>query len=222
MTIELDAGELDDEPEALLAAVDRIHVACGGHAGDDASMRRTVRVAQAHGVEVGAHPSYPDRAGFGRVSLALEPSVAAAAVAAQCTALRTIAQALGVAVVSAKLHGALYHDVARDHALAAAVLDALVDALGAIEIVSGPGALAELARARGLIVRREGFADRGLLPDGALIPRGQPGALIEDPGVAAAQARRLAASGTIDALCIHGDGANPLAIVRAVRRALAR
>ena len=222
MTIELDAGELDDEPEALLAAVDRIHVACGGHAGDDASMRRTVRVAQAHGVEVGAHPSYPDRAGFGRVSLALEPSVVAAAVAEQCAALRAVAQALGVAVVSAKLHGALYHDVARDHALAAAVLDALGDALGAIEIVSGPGALAELARTRGLIVRREGFADRGLLPDGALIPRGQPGALIEDPVVAAAQARRLAASGTIDALCIHGDGANPLAIVRAVRRALAR
>lgn len=221
VTIELDAGELADEPEALLAAVDRVHVACGGHAGDDASMRRTVRVAQAHGVEVGAHPSYPDRAGFGRVSLALEPPVVAAAVAAQCLALRSIAQALGVAVVSAKLHGALYHDAARDHALAAAVLDAIVDALGPIQIVSGPGALAELARARGLIVQREGFADRGLAPDGALIPRGQPGALIEDPDLAAVQARRLAASGTIDALCVHGDGANPLAIVRAVRRALA-
>lgn len=221
VTIDLDAGELADEPEALLGAVDRLHVACGGHAGDDASMRRTVRVAQAHGVEVGAHPSYPDRARFGRVSLPMAPGEVAASVAVQCAALLAIARALGVKVVSAKPHGALYHDVARDPGLAAAVLDAIVETLGRVEIVTIGGAFADLARARGLVVQREGFADRGLRPDGTLVPRGEAGALIEDPGVAAAQARRLAASGTVDTLCVHGDGANPLAIVRAVRRALA-
>ena len=221
VTIDLDAGELDDEPEALLAAVDRIHVACGGHAGDDASMRRTVRVAQAHGVEVGAHPSYPDRARFGRVSLTMPAAEVAAAVAAQCAALGAVARSLGVVVVSAKPHGALYHDTARDPALAAAVLDAIVGALGAVAVVTMPGALADLARARGLVVQREGFADRGLRPDGSLVPRGDPGAMIDDPGVAAVQARRLAASGLFDTLCIHGDGANPLAILLAVRRALA-
>jgi 5-oxoprolinase (ATP-hydrolysing) subunit A len=221
ITIELDAGELDDEPEELLAAVDRVHVACGGHAGDDASMRRTLRVAQAHGVEVGAHPSYPDRAGFGRVTLALPADEVAGAVAEQCARLRAIATSLGVAVTSAKPHGALYHDVMRDPTLAVAVLDAITAALGPVAIVTGPGALAALARSRGLVVRREGFADRGLAADGSLVPRGQPGALLTDPAQAAAQARRLAAGGTIDTLCVHGDGPNPLAIVRAVRRALA-
>jgi UPF0271 protein len=222
VTIELDAGELADEPEALLAAADRLHVACGGHAGDDASMRRTVRVAQAHGVEVGAHPSYPDRERFGRTSLAATMTAAevAASVRKQCEALRGIANALGVAVVSAKPHGALYHDVARDRGLARAVVGAIVETLGAVQVVTIEGAFAEEARARGLVVLREGFADRGLAPDGGLIPRGAPGALIDDPARAAVQARRLAASGTIDALCVHGDGANPLAIVRAVRRAL--
>ncbi|HVV87665.1 MAG TPA: LamB/YcsF family protein [Kofleriaceae bacterium] len=221
VTIDLDAGELPHEPEALLAAADRIHIACGGHAGDEASMRRTVRVAQAHGVEVGAHPSYPDRARFGRVSLALPAAEVAAAVAAQCGALLAVARSLGVRVVSAKPHGALYHDVARDRGLAAAVLDAIVDTLGPVELVTIPGALADLARGRGLVVQREGFADRGLRPDGSLVPRGEAGAMIEDPGAAAVQARRLAASGTVDTLCVHGDGTNPLAIVRAVRRALA-
>lgn len=221
LTIGLDAGELPDEPEALLAAADRLHVACGGHAGDQASMRRTVRVARAHGVEVGAHPSYPDRARFGRVSLAMAAEEVAAAVRAQCAALRAIAAAMGVAVVSAKPHGALYHDVARDRELAAAVLAAIAEALGPVTIVTMPGALADLGRARGLTIEREGFADRGLAPDGSLIPRGAPGALIDDPARAAAQARRLAASGTVDTLCVHGDGASALAILRAVRRALA-
>jgi UPF0271 protein len=220
VTIDLDAGELDDEPEALLGAVDRVHVACGGHAGDAASMRRTVRVAQAHGVEVGAHPSYPDRAGFGRVSLALPPAEVAAAVGRQCAALAEVARGLGVAVVSAKPHGALYHDAARDPRLADAVLGAIVDALGPVAVVTMPGALADAARARGLVVEREGFADRALLPDGSLVPRGQPGAMIDDPERAAQQARRLATSGAVDTLCVHGDGVDPLAIVRAVRRAL--
>ncbi len=221
MTIGLDAGERADEPEELLAAVDRLHVACGGHAGDDASMRRTVTIARVHGVELGAHPSYADVARFGRVSVAMPPAEVGAAVATQCAALRAIAGELGVAVVSAKPHGALYHDTLCDRALASAVLDAIVATLGAVAVVTGPGALADVASARGLVVQREGFVDRGLHADGSLIARGQPGALIDDPAVAATQARRLAATGTVDILCVHGDGADPLAVVRAVRRALA-
>lgn len=222
ITINLDAGELPDEPEALLAAVDRLHVACGGHAGDAASMRRTLAIAQRHGVLVGAHPSYPDRAGFGRVSLAttLAPAAIADAVRAQGATLRALAGALGVAITSAKPHGALYHDVARTPALAAVVLDAITDALGPVAIVTIPGALAELARARGLRVLREGFADRALAADGTLVPRGQPGAVLDDPARAAAQARTLAAGGTIDTLCVHGDNPHALAIVHAVRAAL--
>lgn len=222
VSLNLDAGELDDEPEELLAAVDRVHVACGGHAGDAATMRRTLRVAQVHGVEIGAHPSYPDRDGFGRRALALPADDIAASVRAQCAALAEVAAGLGVRVVSAKPHGALYHDVARDPALARAVLGAIVEILGPVEIVTQAGALAEAAHARGLTVVREGFADRAQAADGTLVPRGEPGAVLDDPARAAALARRLAASGAVDTLCVHADGPRPLAIVRAVREALAR
>lgn len=217
----IDAGELAEEPEELLACAHRLHVACGGHAGDAASMARTLAVARRHRVEVGAHPSYEDREGFGRRHVAASPDVLGAQVRAQCAALRAIALELGVPVLGAKMHGALYHDVLSDRQRAGAVLEAVVAALGPVAIVTQEGALADLARARGLSVLREGFADRAMQPDGRLVPRTEPGALIVDPRAAAAQARRLADSGTIDAICVHGDGPNALAIARAVRRALA-
>lgn len=216
----IDAGELEDEPEELLACAHRLHVACGGHAGDAATMERTVAVARRHGVEIGAHPSYEDREGFGRRSLTIAPDVLGAQVRAQCTALRGVAEGLGIPVLGAKMHGALYHDVLSDRQRAGAVLEAVVAVLGPVAIVTQEGALADLARVRGLSVLREGFADRAMRPDGRLVPRTEPGALLEDPAAAAAQARRLAASGTIDAICVHGDGRNALAIARAVRRAL--
>lgn len=220
--LNVDAGELPDEPEALIAAAHRIHVACGGHAGDAESMRRAVATASAHGVEVGAHPSYEDRAGFGRRTIQVAPDVLGVQVASQCTALKAIAGEAGLAVVSAKPHGALYHDTLRDPQLAGAVIEAIVRVLGpSVQIVTQPGAMMDLARRRGLTVLREGFADRGIGPEGRLIPRGEPGAMIEDPERAAAQARALVARGDIDTLCVHGDGPSALAIARAVRRALA-
>ncbi len=217
----LDAGELADEPEALLAAPHRLHVACGGHAGDAASMARTLEVARRHGVEIGAHPSYEDRAGFGRTSVNVSPDVLGAQVQAQCAAIAAIARQAGMRLRSVKMHGALYHDVLSDRQRAGAVLQAAISALGPVAVVTQEGALAELARARGLTVLREGFADRAMRPDGRLVPRSEPGALLDDPAAAAAQARRLVASGAIDAICVHGDGPNALAIARAVRRTLA-
>lgn len=219
--LNVDAGELEEEPEELVALAHLVHVACGGHAGDGRTMERTVRRARAARTTIGAHPSYPDREGFGRRTMVIERGELCRSIEAQCRALRVVAEGCGASVTSAKPHGALYHDVARDPALAAAVLDAIVETLGRVEIVTIAGAFADAARARGLVVQREGFADRGLRPDGTLVPRGEAGAMIDDPGAAAVQARRLAASGTVDTLCVHGDGANPLAIVRAVRRALA-
>jgi UPF0271 protein len=216
---EIDAGEHDDEPEELWALADVLNVACGGHAGDSASMARvTAFCATRARPRIGAHPSYPDREAFGRRSLAIAEAALVATVAEQCGALARIAGE----VRWIKPHGALYHDAAARPELARAVVRGAIDALGASITVIGPpaGALRDAAIAAGLPYSREGFADRGLRDDGSLVPRGEPGALVTDPARAAAQARSLAASGTIDALCVHADTPGALAIARAVREAL--
>jgi len=176
-------------------------------------------------VAAGAHPSYPDREGFGRRSIAIEPALLEAAIGSQCAALRTIASEHAIAVAHAKPHGALYHDANRDRALADAVVRGVRAGLGdpaGLAILGPPsGALSEAARAAGVRYLREGFADRATRADGSLIPRGEPGALIEDPAAAAARARALADSGSIDALCVHADTSGALAIARAVHEAIA-
>ena len=183
-------------------------------------MRRVVEVCAARGIEVGAHPSYVDREGFGRRSLAVEPRVLEQQIYAQCASLSRVAVDLGTRVTFVKPHGALYHDAARDPALAAAVIDGAVRALGAVAVLGpswGTPELEAVAKARELVYWREGFADRALRADGSLVPRSEPGALIEDPAAAAAQAVALASR--VDAICIHGDSPNALAIARAVRAA---
>lgn len=216
--LNVDLGELPDEPEALWALADLANVACGGHAGDEASMRRALQRCRRHGTAAGAHPSYPDRAGFGRAPVAMAPEALRAAVRAQCAALRAVAGPLGVRLGHVKPHGALYHAAAADPALAAAVVDGAVDALGEVRVVGPPtGALADAARARGLPYAREAFADRGYGPDDRLLPRGAPGALL-GPAAAAAQAR--ARAGACDTLCVHGDTPDAVAVLAAVRAAL--
>ncbi|MEP6860248.1 MAG: LamB/YcsF family protein [Deltaproteobacteria bacterium] len=216
MKLELDAGE--GESEELWPLFDALAIACGGHTGDAASMRRVIETCAACSIEVGAHPSYVDREGFGRRSLAVAPMELEQQIYEQCAALAAIAAECGVNVTFVKPHGALYHDAARDPALAAAVIAGAVRALGNVAVLGpswGTCELQSVATARGLAYWREGFADRALRPDGALVPRGEPGALIEDPAAAAAQASALATK--VDALCIHGDSPNALAIARAVR-----
>ncbi len=216
----LDAGEHADEPDELWAMFDVLNIACGGHAGDQASMERVVRWCLTSRCAIGAHPSYPDRAGFGRTTLAIDPAALAAAVAAQCAALADIAHRHGRAVEYVKLHGALYHDANASPGLARELLGALTAALGNAVVVIGPpaGALADAARARGILYASEGFADRRMRDDGSLVPRSEPGALITDPTEAAAQARALAIH--VDTICVHADTPGALAIADAVHRAL--
>ena len=216
--LNLDAGEYPDEPEALWAMFDVLNIACGGHAGDAASMARVVAWCAASGKAIGAHPSYPDRAGFGRRTMALAADALAATVGEQCAALAAAAGEDRVAYV--KPHGALYHDAGRDPAIARAVLAAVLGALGDGVVVIGPpaGALADAARARGLRYAREGFADRRMRDDGSLVPRSEPGALLDEPAEAAAQAVRLVAQ--VDTICVHADTPGSLAIARAVHEAL--
>jgi UPF0271 protein len=216
----LDAGEHDDEPEELWALFDVLNIACGGHAGNAASMDRVVRWCVASGRTIGAHPSYPDRPGFGRRTMAIEPEALAQAVAEQCAALAAIAREHGRTVAYVKPHGALYHDVARSDVLAGAVVGASAQALGDEVVVVGPqaGALRDAATARGLRYASEGFADRRMRDDGSLVPRTEPGALITDPAAAAAQARLLAVR--FDTICCHADTPGALAIAAAVHQAL--
>jgi UPF0271 protein len=222
LLLNVDLGELPGEPEELYALAHLANVACGGHAGDDASMRAAVALCRAHGTRLGAHPSYPDRAGFGRSAMPMEPAALRAAVADQCARLRDLARDAAGAVAFVKPHGALYHAADADADLAAAVVGGAADALGAAYAMVGPagGALAAASRAAGLRYLREGFADRGIRADGSLVPRGQPGALVTDPEAAARQATALARSGRVETLCVHGDTPGALAIARAVRRAI--
>jgi UPF0271 protein len=218
--LNLDAGEHDDEPEELWAMFDVLNIACGGHAGDAASMARVVEFCAAQACAVGAHPSYPDRESFGRRTLAIEPAALAAAVTAQCGALADIAHARGRSVDYVKPHGALYHDVNASPALARELVGAVTAALGNAVVVIGPpsGALRDATLARGLHYASEGFADRRMRPDGSLVPRSEPDALLTDPTEAAAQARALAVH--VDTICVHADTPGALAIAAAVHRAL--
>jgi UPF0271 protein len=218
--LNLDAGELPDEPEALWALADVINCACGGHAGDAASMSRVAAFCARSSVRLGAHPSYPDREQFGRRSLELEPVVLAASLANQCRELAVIATTYNLAITSVKPHGALYHDAATTEAVAVAVVRAAVEVLGHDLLIIGPphGALHAAAERYGLRYAREGFADRAMRSDGSLVPRSEAGALITDPREAADQASRLASS--VDTICVHGDTPNALEIARAVRDAV--
>jgi 5-oxoprolinase (ATP-hydrolysing) subunit A len=246
VTLNVDLGELAEEPEELYRLATVVNVACGGHAGDEASMARAVALAAASGAMVAAHPSYPDRAGFGRKTIVIDRDELCASIAAQCEALARVAAAggasaaAGVAVATGgsgspgvsvtagvvravKLHGALYHDAARDPVIAEVVMEGAARGLGTRDLVwIGPARSEVWRRAReaGLAYVREGFADRGAFPDGSLLPRGRPGAMIEEPERAAERAVELARSGEVETICVHSDTRGAVAIARAVRAAL--
>jgi len=221
-----DVGELPGPSgrtadEALLALVTSANVACGGHAGDAASMEATIRAAIARGVAVGAHPSYADRANFGRRSRAQTPADAAASLVGQLTAFRDIANTCDVSLTHVKPHGALYNDAAVDWTLASAIAGAVSDFDRSLILVGLAGSLLlDAGRAAGLRVAAEGFCDRAYETDGTLRARTLPGAVYDDPELASRQAVRLAQRGDIDTLCIHGDTDAALPIARAVRAAL--
>ena len=210
-----DLGEEVTDDAGLLQVVTSANVACGFHAGTPATMRAVCDVAVERHVAIGAQVSYDDREHFGRVPRDVAPDVLEQQVADQVGALGDIARAAGGAVVYLKPHGALYHRVATDPVQAAAVLAGSGD----LPVLGMPGAvLLERAAAEGRLVRHEGFPDRAYAPDGTLVPRGEPGAVLTDSGTIAVRALGLA--GAVDSLCVHGDSPGAVAHARAVRRAL--
>jgi len=220
--LNLDLGELEGADGrarelALLPYATRINVACGFHAGDEETMRALCAAARQHRVLVGAHIAYRDREHFGRRALAVDPATLAAEASEQLRVLTAVSE---MDLSHVKPHGALYHHLGADQAAADAVAAAIADHDQRLAVVTQPGsALAAAAVDHGLHVLREGFADRAYDGAGRLRPRSEPGALLA-PAAAAAQARTLAASGTVDTICVHGDGPEALATVRAVREAL--
>ena len=216
MLLNLDAGEHEIETEELWLLADILSIACGGHAGDAASMKRVTEFCAAHKIGVGAHPAYPDREHFGRKSMTMPEESLAIEVRRQCGDLARISP---VRVGWVKPHGALYHDANKDRRLAEAIIDGAQSALEQFVLIGPPaGKLADAARERGVTYLREGFADRATKPDGSLVPRDEPGAMITDPGAAAARAREVMAN--VDLICVHSDTEGAIAIARAVREAI--
>lgn len=218
-----DLGEGFAHDAALLGFLDRASVACGGHAGSDASMRRAVRAAAGHGVAVGAHVSYPDRRRFGRVTVRMPAARLARSLFRQAARLRRIAARLGVALDHVKPHGALYHDASRDPRIAA-VVGRVIRRLGpGIAWIGEPGGWqARVARRLRIPFIREGFADRRYGPDRRLVARSRTGALLRDPADVIRQVGRLRATGGFDTFCIHSDTPGCARLAAAARRALRR
>jgi UPF0271 protein len=186
-------------------------------------MDEVVAEAVALGVRIGAHPGYPDRAGFGRVRVTMAAGALEEAVCAQVGALAEVARVRGASVTHVKPHGALYHAAMGDEACALAVAAGVERAVGreGVALVGRAGA-AGLGwwRAAGWRVLAEGFADRRYGPGGELVDRGVPGAVVTDPRAAARQGVELALGGGFETLCVHGDGAEAAAVLGAVRAAL--
>lgn len=228
-----DLGEGAPDDAELLALVTSANIACGWHAGDARLMQATVRAALARGVAIGAHPSFPDRANFGRSEMQRPPDQVKADVIDQVGALAALVRAEGGRLNHVKPHGALYNQAARDPALADAIAEAVkaVDPMLALYGLAGSELLRAAARA-GLRPVAEVFADRGYRADGSLVPRSQPGALIDDPAEAVARTLRMVREGVVQAVsgetvplqaqtvCLHGDGPHALAFARALRTAL--
>jgi UPF0271 protein len=225
MNIDLncDVGELaDDRHEAaLMEYITSANIACGGHAGDEATMERTARLAMERGVRIGAHPGYPDRAHFGRLEMPMSDEAIAATVHAQIVRLDAVVRKLGASIVHVKPHGALYNAAVRNQRVARAIGEGVARWNRGVTVFGLAGSpMLEVWRGMGLTVAGEAFADRRYEPDGALRSRQFADALITDPVEAAAQALRLAREGRARTICVHGDTPGAVAILKAVRDAL--
>lgn len=218
--------DLGDDAE-MMKWITSANVACGFHAGDPDVMARTVALAKAHGVALGAHPGYPDLQGFGRRAMTLSPQALGHVLLYQLGALEAFARIVGTRMAHIKPHGALYNLAAADSITASAIAKA-VAAYDPNLILVGLGG-SELVRAGlevGLRVANEGFPDRAYLVNGQLMPRDQEGALIQDPEQVARNALRLVTDGfsgqpfRIDTLCLHGDHHHAVSNARLVRGTL--
>ena len=219
---------------ALMEYITSANIACGFHAGDATTIRKTVELAISKSVAVGAHPSYPDLQGFGRRSMDMKPDDVLDIVLYQVSALRGICESLGGRLHHVKPHGALYNDAATDSELARSIASAVkrIDPQLILFGLSGSHSIEE-AESLGLRTASEVFADRTYTEKGTLTPRSEPNAMINDTDLALDQVIQIVTSQTViaangklipikgDTICVHGDGRNALQFAKAIRRKLA-
>ncbi|MGZ3726377.1 MAG: 5-oxoprolinase subunit PxpA [Pseudobdellovibrio sp.] len=234
--LNLDAGEMpealaDGSEEALYQIVSSVNIACGGHAGDESSMKRAVELALKYNLNIGAHPSFPDRQNFGREILQMSHDHLVESLAEQTEALRRIVRDFGAKLSHIKPHGSLYNLAARDLNTADAIIEAVrnlgEETLPIMALAGSP--FINWIKQAGLGALEEAFADRRYEADGALRGRKYPDALIKDPHVAAAQALQIVSEGKVtaitgeivkihaDSICVHGDSPHALPMAKAVR-----
>ncbi|HVS05001.1 MAG TPA: 5-oxoprolinase subunit PxpA [Candidatus Dormibacteraeota bacterium] len=234
LDLNADVGEGDpDADAALLLLVTSANIACGRHAGDPRTMRTTVALAVRHGVAVGAHPGYDDRANFGRRSMHLSAADIKDLLVEQLGAIDAIARSEGSILRHVKPHGALYNQAETDDLVAEAIVAAVRAFNPNLPLVGRAGsAMADAAAAVGHPFTPEAFADRRYRPDGSLLPRSQPGAVLTDPEEVARQVRSLVTHGEViasdgshlpiafETLCLHGDTPGSAALAARIRQEL--
>jgi len=226
------AWQMGDDT-AMLEVVTSANIACGFHAGDPAGILKTLKAAAARNIAVGAHVSYPDKVGFGRRNMDVTSAELTADVIYQIGALQGLAKAAGTAVTYVKPHGALYNTIAHDRRQALAVIEAIRAVDDTLVLVALAGSeLIELARSEGLPCIAEAFADRAYTPQGTLVSRREPGAVLHDPELVAQRMLRLVQEGTLeaidgsitriqaDSICVHGDSPAAVEMARELRRVL--
>lgn len=228
-----DLGEGAGHDAELMPLITSANIACGAHAGDEATMRATVKLARAHGVAVGAHPGFPDREHFGRREIAAPADEVRVWVRQQVNTLADIACECGVRVGHVKPHGALYNLAARDDGVAEAIAEAVAEIDRHFVLVGLAGScLIDAGKRCRLQVAHEVFADRGYAADGSLLSRSLPGALLTDSVQVMQQVLNLVQQGEVitvegtsvplqvDTICLHGDGAHAVEFARTVRAAV--
>lgn len=221
--INCDMGELEDAAHeaALMEYVTSANIACGAHAGDEAVMERTARLALERGVRIGAHPGYPDRANFGRIEMPMSEAEIEDTVRQQIERLEAVVRRVGGEIVHVKPHGALYNVAVNNEGVARAIARGIQQWNPAATVFGLAGSrMLGWWGEMGLTTAAEGFADRRYEPDGTLRSRKFPDALITDPAAAAAQALRLAHEGVAQTICVHGDTPGAVNILKACHEAL--
>lgn len=221
------------QDEEILPFVTSANIACGFHAGDPATMRKTVAAALHHGVALGAHPGLPDLGGFGRRSMDVSPQEVYDMVVVQVGALAAVAASQGAKLHHVKAHGALYNMAAKRLDLATAIAKAVRDVDASLVLYALASSVQVTAgKEAGLAVAEEVFADRSYQQDGSLTPRKQTGAMIEDPQVSIRQVVRMICESSVatqqgqdihvqaDTLCIHGDQSGAVTFAKAIHHAL--
>ncbi|QIE30270.1 5-oxoprolinase subunit A (plasmid) [Caballeronia sp. SBC2] len=231
--LNVDIGEGFEHDIALLDFASSANIACGWHAGDASTMKRVAGEALRRGVAIGAHPGYPDRENFGRTAMNLPPEDVYSGVQYQIGALSAIVSSLGGRLAHVKPHGALYNEAERHRHLAYAIVQAVLDFNPELAIFGlAGGQLVRIAREAGLSAVEEVFADRGYMPDGQLVPRTEPGALLENDAAACEQALGMVRDELVrardgswiqvcpDTVCLHGDGPHAVTFAKQICAAL--